>query len=250
MKKAFAFIGSSMGKNSCTAQFAEMIFSQAQQQYGDDFEYEVITSDQVTLNPCRGCCNCFRDCLCPQDEQDDMAMIKKKLLEADFIIWGSPVYAHQVSGQMKIFIDRISYWLHLLRLAGKPGIVLTTTASSGQMEVISYLSKIMRHTGCKPVAAYWAFAHFQGRFKNPDNVKKKAAKAAIIVCDYLNGEKILSAGEAQEQLFSVLKNGIISDREYKPGEYSFWEQQGYLECNSFAELLQKKVAHISGLAEK
>ncbi|MBK5246751.1 MAG: flavodoxin family protein [Peptostreptococcaceae bacterium] len=240
MKKVFAFIGSSMGKQSGTALFARRILEKAEKKYEGELEFEIITADQVNIKPCKGCCNCFRYCECPQDKNDDMEMIKKKMIGADFVIWGSPVYAHQISGQMKILIDRISYWLHLLRLAGKPGIVLTTTSGTGYMEVLSYLSKIMFHMGVKAVGGYSAFANFQGSFIDNDDVDRKAEKAAVVICNYLSGKKPLVSNATMEATFKVLKQSIIQTKKEKPGEYEFWEKEGYFECNSFNELLEKK----------
>ena len=150
MKKALAIIGSSQGNNSCTAQFARLIFEKAQEYCNEPFEYEIITMNMVRIDYCRGCCNCFRNCSCPLDETDDMHVLKQKLLNSDFFLFGSPVYAHQISGAMKTVIDRLSYWLHLLPLAGKAGIALSTTAATGEMEVLNYLVKIMYPLGLKP----------------------------------------------------------------------------------------------------
>lgn len=237
MKKVIAIIGSSMGKKSCTAQLAQKMLLKAQEKYIGQMNFEVITSDQMDVNPCRGCCNCFRTCECLLDKSDEMPLLKQKMLEADFIIWGSPVYAHQVTAQMKNIIDRTSYWLHLFRLAGKPGIVLTTTSSSGHSEVLSYLNKIMAYMGVKVVAGYYALTSWQGSFYNEENVNQIADKAATIIESYLSGKKVVTASAKHEQLFSVMKESIIKSREIKMGEYEYWEKAGYLECNSFQELL-------------
>lgn len=240
MKKAFAFIGSSMGEKSCTAQFAKRILEKAQQQYEGGIQFEIVTSDMVDIKPCKGCCNCFRHCVCTQDEIDDMAAIKQKMLEADFIIWGSPVYAHQISGQMKIVVDRLSYWLHLFKLAGKPGIVLSTTSSTGHMEVMAYLAKIMYHLGVKAVGGYTALTKLQGIFLDKSDMEKKAEKAAEVICDYLEGKKKLTSNATQEATFKALKESIKYSKDVKPGEYEFWEKEGFFECSSFEELLKKK----------
>ncbi len=241
MKKIFIFIGSAMGKNSCTAQFAERILEIVKKKYDGELFFEIITADQVDIKPCKGCCNCFRHCVCPQDKHDDMAILRQKMQEADVILWGSPVYAHQVSGQMKIFIDRISYWLHLLILAGKPGIVLTTTASTGFFEVLSYLTKIMYYTGAKPVGGYNVYAKFQGSFLNADEVEEKSEKAAEVICNYLSGKKKLEANDLQETLFENLSKSIVQNKGEKPGEYEFWHKEGYFSYKSFQELLDKKL---------
>ncbi len=239
MKKIFAYVGSHQGQRSCTAQLAERIIKKAAELSDVPFQYEVMTSDQINIQPCHGCCDCFRSCLCPIDQTDEMPLLKERLEEADFILLGSPVYAHQVSGQMKTVLDRISYWLHLFKLAGKPGIVLTTTASSGEMEVINYLVKLMYPLGIKPVGAYSAYARFQGEFLDEAEVERKTMKAATTVSRYISGKKELTSNNQLDTLFVAMKQMILASRESKPGEYDYWLQKGYLQCDSFQDLLNK-----------
>lgn len=245
MKKVVALIGSSRGEKSCTAQLARKILEKAHKQYSGKMAFEVITADQVTIRPCQGCCHCFRFCECLLDKKDEMPLIKQKLLEADFIIWGSPVYAHQVSGQMKNLIDRLSNWLHLFRLAGKPGIVLTTTSGTGHLEVLSYLTKIMGYMGVKVVAGYYAFTGPQGSFRDENNVDRQAEKAAVLIEDYLSGRKTVGSDARKEEIFQALKKSIRQVQEMNKGEYEFWAREGYLDCGSYQELLTlKQQAHI------
>ncbi|KOA20067.1 iron-sulfur flavoprotein [Clostridium homopropionicum DSM 5847] len=240
MKKAFAFIGSNQGKISCTAQFAHKIFEKASELSDVPFEYEILTSNNIKLDYCQGCCLCFRKCICPTDKLDEMPTLKQKLLDADFIILGSPVYAHQVSGQMKTVIDRLSYWLHLMPLAGKPGIALTTTASTGEMEVLNFLIKIMYPLGLKPVGAYSTHVFMQGKFLNEDELNRRVEKAAQTLSDYISGRKNLKSNINLEETFQQMKKMIYSNRIHKPGEYDFWVDNAYFKCNSFQELIDKK----------
>jgi multimeric flavodoxin WrbA len=240
MKKVLAVIGSSQGSNSCTAQFARLICERAKELCNEPFEYEIITMDMLQLNYCLGCCNCFRDCTCPLDGTDSMAVLKQKLLNSDFFLFGSPVYAHQISGAMKTVIDRLSYWLHLLPLAGKAGIALSTTAATGEMEVLNYLVKMMYPIGIKPVGAYNANVHLQGRFRQEVDLERRVEKAATTAVRYLSEEKKVSSNPATENMFQTMKLMILSNRLAKPGEYDYWKENGYLECETYQELLDKK----------
>lgn len=74
----------------------------------------VYISNNV-VEECRGCGKCFDEGLCPQDQEDSMEYIRKKILEADLIVLLSPVYLNNVSGAMKTFLDRIGSWVHTLR---------------------------------------------------------------------------------------------------------------------------------------
>jgi multimeric flavodoxin WrbA len=80
-----------------------------------NIEMELYTARNNVVEECRGCGKCFDEALCPQDQEDSMECIRKKILEADLIVLLSPVYLNNVSGAMKTFLDRIGSWVHTLR---------------------------------------------------------------------------------------------------------------------------------------
>lgn len=67
-------------------------------------EVEVIDLAKANLHPCLGCDYCGMDGDCCQ--KDDGNMILNKILEADSILFASPVYYYNVSAQLKTIIDR------------------------------------------------------------------------------------------------------------------------------------------------
>lgn len=56
------------------------------------------------INYCTGCVSCFKDGQCVQN--DDVQIIINDLLESDLVIVASPSYWGDVTGQMKVLIDR------------------------------------------------------------------------------------------------------------------------------------------------
>ena len=67
-------------------------------------EVELITLAQKNISFCDGCLVCEKTAKCKI--KDDMKEIYSKLLEADGIIFGTPVYFWSVSAQAKALIDR------------------------------------------------------------------------------------------------------------------------------------------------
>lgn len=67
---------------------------------------ETIELDRRTINPCRGCDACLKNggvCI----QKDDGNELVEKVLEADAIVLGSPVYWWGITAQLKIMIDRL-----------------------------------------------------------------------------------------------------------------------------------------------
>ncbi|EJW93678.1 iron-sulfur flavoprotein, partial [gut metagenome] len=55
---------------------------------------------------CRGCFGCSKTGRCVID--DDVNAIMEKVLQADVIVWATPIYYYEMSGQMKTLIDRMN----------------------------------------------------------------------------------------------------------------------------------------------
>ncbi|HMA04695.1 MAG TPA: NAD(P)H-dependent oxidoreductase [Methanomicrobiales archaeon] len=69
-----------------------------------DVTIEKVALDEVTVNPCRGCnaCEVFGKCI----QRDDMDFLYTKIVEADCIVFASPVYCLGICAQGKALVDR------------------------------------------------------------------------------------------------------------------------------------------------
>jgi len=81
--------------------------------------------------------------------KDDMPELRGKMTAADIIVVASPIYWYQVSGKMKLFIDR---WTDMMNpdwsteLKGKGLALLTTHSGVNMMNSSDYLHMIMKAT--------------------------------------------------------------------------------------------------------
>ena len=67
-------------------------------------EIEVIAPDKLHISPCKGCgaCQCHKGCV----DQDDTNPTINKLVEADMILFATPVYWWGMTAQLKQVIDK------------------------------------------------------------------------------------------------------------------------------------------------
>ncbi|MCP4270242.1 MAG: flavodoxin family protein [Deltaproteobacteria bacterium] len=68
------------------------------------YETELFILTELKISPCTSCDSCQSTGKCVIN--DDMQLMHKKLLEADCIVFASPIYFGGVSAQLKSFIDR------------------------------------------------------------------------------------------------------------------------------------------------
>jgi multimeric flavodoxin WrbA len=94
---------------------------------------ELISLSGLDIRPCDACQSCVKTNVC--HIKDDMQPIYEKMIAADGIILGTPVYTWFMTGQMKTMLDRT----HLLRsengnrFANKVGGAVIVTARTGFM---------------------------------------------------------------------------------------------------------------------
>ena len=74
--------------------------------------YEEIIADRVNLEYCTGClrCNLIKRCAIKNDE---WPLLSEKILEADVLVLGTPIYFHHVSAPLKKVIDRFRSFMHV-----------------------------------------------------------------------------------------------------------------------------------------
>lgn len=67
-------------------------------------EVEVIDVCHADIHPCIGCVSCGYEGACVQ--KDDVDAIRRKILDADMLVFATPLYYYGMSAQLKIMIDR------------------------------------------------------------------------------------------------------------------------------------------------
>jgi multimeric flavodoxin WrbA len=99
--KNVLIIETSPRKGGNSDQLAEH-FAQGAREAGNSVE--VISLADKEINFCKGCLSCVKTLRCFM--RDDADAIRAKMREADVIVWATPIYYYNVSGQMKTMIDR------------------------------------------------------------------------------------------------------------------------------------------------
>ena len=137
-------VNGSYRKNGATA----LILSEIHQQLKkySDVDVQMIHVADLELKYCVGCGSCYKTGACIY--KDDIENLSLSIAEADGVILGSPTYASNVSGQMKVIIDRGHFVLEQL-LYGKYAICVTTYENYGGMDSAKILNRMLSYSGAK-----------------------------------------------------------------------------------------------------
>lgn len=246
MKRIFSFIGSSRGEKSTTYRLAKML-SESLKERDKNITYDICTADKIKMNFCRGCWACSGSGICIQDATDDLKIMNEKLMNADLLIFGSPLYDMHISGQMKTFFDRHLSWFHRFPLVGKIGISVMTSGAHindnpNIAGAIKYLTGMTLVMGVKMInPGLWAQTNGIGNhtdFMDKESVSSSVGKASEMIYEYLSGQKEIESDQYLEMVFKDIKNMVL-EAECFANEKIYWEKEGILQINSFSELLKK-----------
>jgi multimeric flavodoxin WrbA len=227
--KVTAFIGSARKKHTYNA---SEHFLQKLQSMGD-IEYEIVPLSDYNLGICRGCKLCLDkgEELCPL--KDDRDKLLEKMYNSDGIIFASPNYSFDVSGLMKIFLDRLGFIFHRPRFFGK---VCTSIVMQGVYrgkKIVDYFNFIGMGLGFKVVKGCCLNSlepMTEEEQKNTDKVISRLSKKfyfALIKKEYT----IPSIFKLMIFRMSRTSMKLLLDENWK--DYNHYKKEGWFESDYF-----------------
>jgi multimeric flavodoxin WrbA len=203
--------GKRNGNTHNLLKFLERALNQA------DLSLEIIHLSEMHLESCKGCENCVLGSGCAI--QDDMQSIGDTMTKADGLIIASPVYNNNVTGKLKMFIDRTAKWAHSPFLTGKPYLGLSTTSSSGLKFTLQYLEVVGVNWGAHPVGSIWAS-------KRTTHMKRNKATLAKFITTLRHGPKAHRPTINQVIKFQTKK---VLAKTVFPNDFGYWKAKGWLD---------------------
>jgi multimeric flavodoxin WrbA len=141
--KVTAFIGSGRKGHSYAAceKFLKNLHS-----FGN-VEYELVRLSEYNIGTCKGCRICFDkgEEHCPH--KDDRDVLIGKIKDSDGVIFASPNYSFQVSGLMKVFLDRVGFVFHRPAFFGKTCTNIVVQGIGKGENIVKYLDFVGKGLG-------------------------------------------------------------------------------------------------------
>ena len=103
MSKKVVVISSSLRVNSNSEKLAES-FAKGAREAGNEVEFISLKGKKLAF--CIGCLTCQNTGHCVI--KDDAVEIEPKVLNSDVVVFASPIYYYEMSGQLKTLLDRLN----------------------------------------------------------------------------------------------------------------------------------------------
>jgi len=220
--KITAVVGCPRGMRSRTRRLANFVLAGAKDAGAG---VDLIDLADLQIVPCTACESCSLDGTCVF--ADDFAAAYERILDADGLGLASPVYIDNVSGQMKVFIDRLADAIHYQTLAGKYGCSLATTQVSGGDAVVGYLNHVLNYLGVTAVGGMSVAL-------DSDQEALDRAEPAARDLGRLLVHAIVEQPRYPDQEAEIAENreyfaGIVREnRDWRPDEYERWVREGWI----------------------
>lgn len=198
-------------------------------------EVEILNLFDYEIQECTGCEICLRKGKCILKDQAEDLMAKLK--EYDGIILSTPVYMGNISGKLKVFVDRTCRWFHRPELIGVPILFATTTAASGIKDTFRSLETVAIQWGAFPTDS------IARRSKDLDKkIEEKEYRRFIKHLDMPREKYRPSTRQLIHfQVQKVLAEKILAiDKEY-------WEERQWLDKNYFYPSKASFFSRVMGL---
>lgn len=109
----------------------------------------VFHLDSMSIHGCKGCFGGHSSKECPCVQSDDMDKIYPAVKDCDVIVFATPLYYWNMSGQIRTAIDRLFALEegagNLLRGHGRASALLMAAEGNGFEDVVLYYDHLMEH---------------------------------------------------------------------------------------------------------
>ncbi|MGY5864400.1 MAG: NAD(P)H-dependent oxidoreductase [Candidatus Thorarchaeota archaeon] len=204
-------------------------------------DYELLMLKDTNLEDCRGCYTCVLrgEQFCPL--KDDRDLVIQKMLDADGVVFQSPVYVNNISSLMKSFMERFGYVSHRPLFFGKPAIVMAVCGGFGADEANQYMDDIFSSFGFNIVASPELKVATKSDNENSYNLQLTSQAFDSLISKIENG-KIDPPSMRQLVMFYIFKMLSESQKDYYVADYEYYKDKPEFPYDRNIGFLKTKMA--------
>lgn len=226
--KVIAFVGSGRKKHTylATEKFLRKL------QLLGNVEYEIVNLCDYNLEICKGCSLCLNkgEELCPL--QDDRDVLFEKIENSDGVVFSTPNYSFNISGLMKVFLDRFGFVFHRPRFFGKTFTNIVVQGVYRGNQIVKYLNFIGNALGTnvkgsclisrEPISAK--------RQKKNDDILEKHSKRYY---KHLMKKEFPTPSIFELMIFRTSRNGIKQELDENFRDFTYYREKGWFESDFY-----------------
>jgi multimeric flavodoxin WrbA len=184
------------------------------------------------ISDCIGCFQCIikGEENCPHRSHTEE--IIKAIEEANIIIFDSPTYCMNMSGQLKTFFDHMGYrWMSHRphpSMRQKIGVAISTTAGAGAKKTTKLISSQMFWWSVGKIYQIPMAVAAMNWGTIKDKTKAKVEKKTIKVANAINRKyRHVKPGIKTRFILNLMKN-MHKSMDYNPVDKNYWKEQGWI----------------------
>ncbi len=200
----------------------------------DNVTFTEIDLIDEEIPSCRGCFSCFTngEHTCPHSKI--IQPIVKAMIESDGLIITSPVYALNVTGLMKNFIDHLAYFYHRPYFFEDKAMVVVTTAGTAHKKVGKYLDETLANWGYNErYKLCFVHAHDAHGYL-PLETKQKIDKETTKFYNSIKEKKLSSPGMKALIMYNVWR--AMAYNAHIPLDNKYWVENRLIETEYYEKV--------------
>jgi len=243
-KRVTAFVGSAHDEGNtykAVRQFMDDLRS-----FGD-IDGEIVDLSQYRLETCRGCKTCFTEGEehCPL--KDDRDVLFEKIDASDGVVFASPTYVFQVSGWMKVFLDRFGFACHRPRFFGKSFTSIVTQGFVGGRSARKYLDFIAPVLGFNRVEGICLTGLDPMTENEEQKTRKAVARLSRRFHDRLHHPAYPVPSLLKLGLFRFSRKTIQRGLTEASRDYAYYRDKGWFESDYYYPVRLGAMKKVAGL---
>jgi multimeric flavodoxin WrbA len=229
MKKVTAFIGSARKKNTYKA--VEQFMNNLQKL--GDVEYEIILLSHYNLGICRGCQLCFMkgEAFCPL--KDDRDVLFDKIHLSDGVVFAAPNYTWDLSGMMKVFLDRFGFIVHRPRYFGKVFTSIVAQAMGRGEKIVETFDFTAKTLGFNTLKGITITAFDSRTEKQQQKIDRDLSNHSQRFYTLLTKPAYPVPTLFQLSMFKISRNAIKHEANPVSIDYRYYSDKGWLESEYY-----------------
>lgn len=193
---------------------------------------EIVRLADYRLGVCKGCQRCFDkgEEFCPL--KDDRDLLFGKIMASDGVVFATPTYSFQVSGLMKLFLDRCGFLFHRPRFHGRTFTSLVVQGIMGGGKVVRYLDFVGSGLGFDVVRGACCMTR-----EPMTEERRREQSAALAKLSERYHRRLARADHVptlkQLMVFRMARNGIRRELDDSYLDYRYYAEKGWFESDYY-----------------